>query len=256
MDIILSLRAELMLKYAVKHDTGLEVGGFGRTSFTDKGDIYVDDILIPPQEVQPAHTAIEVEHLEWLLARLAERGENMDDWRLWWHSHCNMGVTPSGTDLTTLDELARDAWDSYAVGMVVNSRDERYSWVSVAKPLVLKQELKVVTQGYVDEEVKAEVTEMMGLVKRKAYTPPQSNWQRNAGNGGGGSGSSQAAASATAGDPNRKRIRDMTEEEFIAWVNDELDNDKKVVTELANAGSDAERQAALVAMGYDGYWDV
>lgn len=155
----------LMLKYAVMHNPDLEVGGFGRTTLLQNGDILVSDIYIPPQTVESGHTDIKgpleaggedmlgnarryfathcttcgVDIFEHEQAVVDEdgvmqghspRAGSQLDWRLWWHSHGKLGSNfASQTDHQTLFGMAREC-EGWAVGLVVGVGRDRYTWIA------------------------------------------------------------------------------------------------------------------------------
>lgn len=129
-DIFYTLEAWQMIKYAVDF-RNQEVAGFGRCHF-DGERLIVDDILIPPQVVGGAHAELDIHagDYDWLLAQIIGRGEAPLDWRLWWHSHVNMGTSPSGTDHNTLKMLSK-YWEGWAAGTVFNQRGEATGWMAL-----------------------------------------------------------------------------------------------------------------------------
>ena len=244
----LTADAALKLRYAVQHTPGMEVGGFGRTVVNDRQEVIVTDIIVPPQIAGSAHTDIEVQDLDELLAFLARRGESLADWRLWWHSHGRMGAFASGQDVSTLDMLASHL--GWFAGIVTNVEGKFYSWMSFSVPPMLRTsfqiELKI--ESYENEDLKREIDEQMKRVERpvtKSYTNYVS--QYHGGNAGGNNGGNntgfRALPLSDAPPPQRvrvtgegktkggkkgkqdalvpvlKSIQDMSDEEFVAWVN-------------------------------------
>ena len=162
--LYLTRRARMMLRYASEHDKNLEVSGIGRLSLTTGGDFWVDDIIIPPQEVGAGSTDVTPETLGQLMAILAERDEHLTDWRLWWHSHGTMGTFTSSTDLDTLNSFAEEV--DWAVGLVTNARGDYHAWIEAIRPFSLVEEIPVRLPIDADSEVQTEVEKAMEEVKK------------------------------------------------------------------------------------------
>lgn len=119
-----------MLRYAVETRPKYEVQGFGSIAKGDDGDIWLTDIIIPPQEVSGASVDLNPTDLEKLMLLLSERKQSLSDWPVWWHSHAGMGVSPSGTDTNTLDMLAKE-YGGVAIGLVTNTGGDYHGWFSM-----------------------------------------------------------------------------------------------------------------------------
>ena len=182
--ILLTKKARQMIELAVQKEPTLEVGGFGRVELRS-GMIVVTQIFIPPQEVGTAHTDIEGADLRVALEALLRAGSTLSQWSFWWHSHCSMGVTPSGQDDSTLRLLVQEVPQlGWFAGMVTNVKGDYHGWLEVTRPLPINTKVDV----YLDEEpipkkTVEEVDRMMEHVKRKVYTPPKTKaaalWQGN-----------------------------------------------------------------------------
>ena len=172
--ILLTKKARQMIELAVQKEPTLEVGGFGRVELRS-GTIVVTQIFIPPQEVGAAHTDIEGADLRVALEALLRAGSTLSQWSFWWHSHCSMGVTPSGQDDSTLRLLVQEVPElGWFAGMVTNVKGDYHGWLEVTRPLPINTKVDV----YLDEEpvprkTVEEVDRMMEHVKRKVYTPPK-----------------------------------------------------------------------------------
>lgn len=163
--------ANLALQYAAEFNGNLEVGGFGRVEAIE-GRIVLSEIVIPPQIVESAHTDIDMQRgdLDWMMAFLAARNETFEQWRLWWHSHANMGTTPSSTDENTLAMLARHVAPWFC-GLVINVKGDRTAFMCISEPYALRAEPKVTIARDDDPDIKARVDTMMAHVARKTYAP-------------------------------------------------------------------------------------
>lgn len=125
--LVLSRRVQDMLKFAVNTHPDKEVQGFGRVERDVDGDIWVRDIIIPPQTVTGASVDLKPEVLTALMLELHKNNQVLSDWPLWWHSHANMGTGPSNVDENTLKSLAQEM-DGYALGLVTNVSGGYTAW--------------------------------------------------------------------------------------------------------------------------------
>ena len=74
-----------------------EISGLGKVEIKGE-DIYVKDIIITKQETSVAGTTLNSKALAGFIVELAQRGENLENWKLWWHTHNDFGVSWSHTD--------------------------------------------------------------------------------------------------------------------------------------------------------------
>lgn len=94
--IIITPEAFLKLQCYINLVGDLEITGFGRLQKNDDGSHTCIDFEIIEQEVRSAYVEADADAtLKFLMSLPAEqRGE----WMLDWHSHVNMGTSPSSTD--------------------------------------------------------------------------------------------------------------------------------------------------------------
>tara|TARA_R100001377_G_C3181619_1_gene106861 strand:- start:345 stop:1190 length:846 start_codon:yes stop_codon:yes gene_type:complete len=76
----------------------LEVGWFCSVSKLSKTDYLIEDVYLPHQEVTAVETDIPAEALEEAYLAMLEQGKDPSTLYAWFHSHVNMGVSPSGQD--------------------------------------------------------------------------------------------------------------------------------------------------------------
>ena len=247
--LILTYEVNRALSYAADFKPGIEVGGFGHTTLAENGiDIIVDDIFIPPQTVQSAHTDIKgpgeqggdgmletaIRHwafkCKWCYKALGEHdgadhefeGQAWSDNRLWWHSHGKIGATPSATDDGTLQKLAR-LLDGWCAGLVINSAGDRHPWASVYRApfnlITQKLEFGVYKEERLD--IKERVDAMMAHVEEKVWS-----YQGNSQGAKGGTGTSNSPPNVRrlpqrTSTPTGKRIIDLPTDEFAKWLESE-----------------------------------
>jgi proteasome lid subunit RPN8/RPN11 len=66
--------------------------------------------------------------------RMIAEGKNPAELKCWWHSHNNMGVSPSGTDYDTIKKYGVD----YAIMIITNHSKEISCQVHIFKPFQIK----------------------------------------------------------------------------------------------------------------------
>jgi proteasome lid subunit RPN8/RPN11 len=117
-----------------------EIGGMGKIVF-DKGETIVNKVYLLEQEVSSVTTDIDASSLAKLMyeARNDEGAMNF-----WWHSHVNMGVTPSSTDKATLEEFGRNG---FFYAFIINKKGDMsctfYSQGDDTKPTIITSEVDV-----------------------------------------------------------------------------------------------------------------
>lgn len=93
-----------------------EISGLGRAFQKDRY-IVVTDIIILKQKC----TSTESEMDDAAIAEFVSKCEDPENWRVFWHSHANMGVFWSGTDENTISKFGMDGW---LISIVGNKRGE------------------------------------------------------------------------------------------------------------------------------------
>lgn len=103
-----------------------EISGFGKTEYDPYTDsIIVLDVMIAPQRVTGVTTTLDRDGLAAWQMDLDKAGDSVANWRLWWHSHVNMGVFWSGTDTASINDFdLQRPEDNYMVSIVANKKGE------------------------------------------------------------------------------------------------------------------------------------
>ena len=89
-----------------------EVGWFALVDYCeDDNSFTITELVIPNQEVTAAETDIGKEDLADAAMELIEQGKDTSKMYAWFHSHVNMGVSPSGQDEFQVEEFLEDLAD-------------------------------------------------------------------------------------------------------------------------------------------------
>lgn len=137
--LLISQQALADLRVYVKESpANCEISGLGRFLVSPDGFQYVSEVKIFKQRVTGAHAEIDAETLEQFFESLPteERGQ----WRFQWHSHVNMGTSPSGTDIQDYADLI-DMW-KWFTPIIINKRDEFHGWLYSNAPVYGVSEFK------------------------------------------------------------------------------------------------------------------
>jgi hypothetical protein len=89
-----------------------EVGWFALVDYDEAGNSFtITELVIPCQEVTAAETDIGKEDLADAAMELIEAGKDTSKMFAWFHSHVNMGVSPSGQDEFQVEDFLKDLVD-------------------------------------------------------------------------------------------------------------------------------------------------
>ena len=90
--------------------SALEVGWFGLVRYLEDSHTYlIHRIVIPPQTVSATETDITSENWAKVVNDLLNEGVDTSEMYAWFHSHVNMGVSPSGQDERQVEEYVEHA---------------------------------------------------------------------------------------------------------------------------------------------------
>jgi hypothetical protein len=109
-----------------------EISGLGEVEVKD-GEIRVVDTCLLKQECGGATTDIDPDDLAKWNLEMIQAGKDTQRWRLWWHSHADMGVFFSGTDSTCAKDLL-NCFGDFVVSVVVNRKGEVYGRINYNLP--------------------------------------------------------------------------------------------------------------------------
>lgn len=102
-----------------------EVSGLGTIRMEEPGILRVVSAMLLPQKNGFTHTDIEAEEVNKALFELRDQP---GDLRWWWHSHVNMSVFWSGTDMDTIKKIGAGGW--FACTVFNKKRETRSAcWV-------------------------------------------------------------------------------------------------------------------------------
>ena len=108
-----------------------EVSGLGTIKVQEDGSMLVTQAILLKQQNTHTHTEITAEAVCKAMFDMAKEDGEL---RWWWHSHVQMGVFWSGTDMDTIKELGKQGW---IAATVFNQKNELRSAVYAHDALVL-----------------------------------------------------------------------------------------------------------------------
>ncbi|NVM46731.1 MAG: hypothetical protein HWN79_17630 [Candidatus Lokiarchaeota archaeon] len=112
------------------HKTKFEISGFGNVEIID-GIATVTDVFLIKQDNHSTETEIEGDALAKALYDHSISGLK-GEMKFWWHSHVDMGVFWSSTDMTTINSLTENGWFIHGV---FNKKDEHRIAYSNNEPI-------------------------------------------------------------------------------------------------------------------------
>jgi len=103
------------------HKKSNEITWYGDIEKTDVGDLYINDVFVPTQEVTRVSTSIEDFNV--IVPEAVEAGLNPMKLKAWFHLHPNgMSTSPSSVDVEQTDEYLK-TW-SYILRGIINNEGE------------------------------------------------------------------------------------------------------------------------------------
>lgn len=98
--------------------SNVEISGMGKVELLEDGSMCVTKIYLLDQENGPATTDIDADAMSQLLYETRMDAGNLN---FWWHSHVNMAVFWSGTDIDTIHQFGKNG---YLLATVFNKKNE------------------------------------------------------------------------------------------------------------------------------------
>ena len=166
----------------------IEISGLGWTASDEEReaagveeDFYILDLIVPEQDCTAVETKMREDAIiDEVDMVLRDQGIPLNRRNLWWHSHVNMGTSPSGTDENQIERFSSDLG---LVSIITNKKGEMYTRVDVFKPVrqtfencpVVVDQLDILPDGWAKDMVKEKVTEVQVTRERpnvKKYVSP------------------------------------------------------------------------------------
>lgn len=124
------VKIDSIVKQKIMHwvnASSYECSGIGKL-LIENGEIRVIDAILLPQKNTSATTDIDAEDLGKAMFLLKDQPGEL---RFWWHSHVNMSVFWSGTDMATIRSIGSNGW---FVSSVFNKKWESRTCLYMKKP--------------------------------------------------------------------------------------------------------------------------
>lgn len=148
----------------------MEVGGLGTIEPID-GKLVVTDVFLLEQEVTNVRTLLDPAAVHRFIAEWVRGGKDHELLRFWWHSHADMAVFWSETDMATIREFSQGG--NWLVSLVGNHKRETRTRITSTVPFPFAiDHLPVEVIPDVDEAVaKAARDEVAKKVRTKRRFP-------------------------------------------------------------------------------------
>ena len=149
-----------------------EIGGLGTLIFDNEGTAHVEQLFMVKQKVHGATCELDPEDINRVMFEVFEK-ECKGQLCFWWHSHVNMGVSPSGQDDTTMAQIGNAG---YSLAMIINKRGEmscRYHQKHPRLTVKIDVEVKKEANSKLEAEVKANIEK---YVSKLTYSNPPADF--------------------------------------------------------------------------------
>lgn len=153
-----------MTQYTKLVDT--EIGWLGTVEI-DENIFTITDVFLVKQEVNGTTCEIDPNAIIEMYEEKINNNLPTDNIILWGHSHCNMGVSPSGRDEDQLEEFAEN--NEYFIRLIMNKRgDVNLALVDVQREIIYEDlDFKFAYEDS-DDDILQEIEEK---VSKKVYIP-------------------------------------------------------------------------------------
>ncbi len=151
--LYITKHAHRKLRYYVEQ-CETEISGFGKVLEEKRtsGTIFlVVDFEIFDQEVSAAHSTLSEDALAKFLFEKTKAGENLAQWKVWWHSHAKMESYFSNIDTGTMDNTTEF---KHMISLVTNHKDQKVARIDVYDPIRFHESMEVVVMEEEDNELK------------------------------------------------------------------------------------------------------
>lgn len=161
------------------HKSTVEVSGLGKIRLMEDGSILVISAHLIEQENSSSETEMQPDALTKAMYELRDEPGEL---KFWWHSHVNMGVFWSGTDIATMKMLGQHGW---FLSTVFNKRNEFKTAIFQKAPYkMFKDDIATGIWNPVDESLSsAWDKEFEEKCKEKRWSAMKPAWQEKNENG-------------------------------------------------------------------------
>lgn len=151
-----------------------EISGLGKVERVGN-IIKVKDIRIFKQEVSSASTILNLDDLAKFYDELMIEGEDLGQWKLWWHSHAAMSCWWSPMDIKTINDFdTEQAENNWMLSIETNHAGDILGRIDMYAPfrctLDVKPEIAIDNPELL-REIQAEISDKVALIQPK-YTYP------------------------------------------------------------------------------------
>ena len=84
-----------------------EVSGMGTVIQKDDETLEVTNIIMLKQDGSGASTEMSQDALDAFMLKLARKGQSLQDWKVWWHTHDDFGCFWSGIDTNNISNMKK-----------------------------------------------------------------------------------------------------------------------------------------------------
>ena len=146
---------------AYVEQTEVEISGMGEIKkTTENGEqiLSITDIRIFKQQVTSGNTVLDRRALGKFYDDILREGKNMQDWKLWWHSHNTMGSFFSPTDTSTIEDFDLESkQENWILALVTNHDGDDVIRCDIFQPIRATIDVPELEIDYGDKDMRQEV---------------------------------------------------------------------------------------------------
>ena len=177
---VLAIKAECLVKlFAYVEECSGEISGFGTISVDpDTNTLLLEDVSILPQRISSVSVDIDANDIADFLVEEIAKGNDPNKLRVWWHSHAEMPVFFSSTDIHTIENSLTQA--PWLVSLVVNKKGEMKAAFTIYDPVKIWIDdipVKVHVEPNIREEVRADIAKYVTKIYTYTYDGTQTHTQ-------------------------------------------------------------------------------
>ncbi len=162
--VYISVEAKQKLDLYIKCATG-EISGFGTVLQTPHA-LFINDVFILKQECSYTETEISEEDASDMLLEMVLDEQDVNQVKLYWHSHVNMTTFWSGTDEKTIKVLSKGTW---LLSIVGNKQGTYLTRLDISSPCsITLDNFNLVMAAYPSKELSDQIKDE---IKNKVTTP-------------------------------------------------------------------------------------
>ncbi len=115
--------------------TEYEISGLGKVK-KDGENFVIEEVRLFRQKATMGNTILDKRDLGKFYDELVRNGEDLRNWKLWFHSHCDMEAFWSSVDVKTIEDFDNEmAQDNWMISLVTNKSGKTLIRIDIFQPI-------------------------------------------------------------------------------------------------------------------------